>query len=226
MAEKDNFPSTHKSLFERNLQRGGEGLAVLNRHIMEIYAEPLRIYFSGCRDRWLGSPDEIVNQFFEDRLSRPDFLLKWQDSPKLLRHWLINAFQYFLKETKKRRVRDRIVPLPPEVSEPLPGVEADFEKGYVQSVVLKAMERAEEMCLVAGQSEHWTVFHRHHYDGSSYLEIEEEMQVEATRAAVMVRTVREKFLKAIREVLQFEGVRPEKIDEEIRELLAGETDRR
>ena len=52
---------------------GGCASAV-NRHIMDVYARPLKIYYMGTSDRWLGEADDIIQGFFADRLAREDFL--------------------------------------------------------------------------------------------------------------------------------------------------------
>ena len=223
----DHFPSTHYTWIGRRLGEGSPGRLELNRHVMKMYAEPLQYYFMKTSVRWLGEPEEIVAEFFKDRLARDRFFDSWQESGKPLRYWLINALNFFLKEEYRRRQRG---PRMQEVADEAlliddgPAVEQLIDQAFKVALVRGAVESACEMCTEAGLSRHWEVFVEHYYHGRPYREIQDRQGIDAARAAVMARTARRRFVAALREQLERDGVAPENIDKEIELLLEREDD--
>ena len=67
---RDVFPVTQRTWLGRALVRGHEGLSEANHHIMDVYAQPLKVYYLGSSFRTLGEPDDVVQGFFADRLAR------------------------------------------------------------------------------------------------------------------------------------------------------------
>ena len=106
--KKDVFPETQNTWIGQRLREGKEGLAEINRHVMNVYAFPLRVYYHGTPHRWLGEADDVIQGYFADRLAREDFFKEWLKSGLRLRRWLINGFGFYLKELKKKRRRERV----------------------------------------------------------------------------------------------------------------------
>ena len=100
--KKNHFPPTLCTWIEGRLDDGTIGRDAINRHVMESYELPLRIYYLGTSWRTLGEPEDIINGFMADRLERPNFFTQWKSSGKRLRHWLINALHFYLKEQWRR----------------------------------------------------------------------------------------------------------------------------
>lgn len=217
--KRDVFPSTLNTWIDRRLDEGDGGRAEVNRHVMSVYAMPLRTYFLGTGDRWLGEADEVVQGFFADRLDRPRFFADWQQADMPLRRWLINAFCFYLKELRRRRWRDdRSGTLPDDPVVYEGNAERDFDRAFVASVVQRAMELARESCEADGLGEHWEVFTDHFCHDRAYAELGPEHGVDAARAAVMARTASRRFRTAVREVLARDGG-DERLDEQIRALV-------
>lgn len=215
---RDAFPTTMHTWIDRQLADADGGRAKLNRHVMDVYAWPLAVYFMGTRDRRLGEPEEIVQGFFADRLDKPDFFAGWRASGLRLRRWLMNAFCFYLSEMRRRNQRDQ------HVDEPDAGVvadaaEAEMDRAFVVAVVRRAMSVAQESCINAGLEEHWRVFVLHHYAGQAYQTIANDLNITPARAAVMARTAGRKFKGALRELLNRDGAAEGGIDDEIQSLL-------
>jgi hypothetical protein len=220
----DVFPHTQNTWIDRQLGLGEMGMREINRHLMSVYAFPLRVYFLGSSALWLGEPDDVVNGFFADRLSREDFVAKWKASGMRLRRWLMNAFCYYLMEIRKLRKRNSAAG---ELPENLPDEPITFsgnpdeavDRAFVVSLVRRAMETAGTRCAEEGLGEHWAVFVRHHMSEHSYAKIAPDFSVTAARAAVMARTAGRKFRESLRELLTADGASPERVDQEIAALL-------
>ncbi len=217
---RDVFPTTMHTWIDAQLANGPDGRLMINRHVMDVYAWPLAVYFQGSRDRWLGEPDEIVQGFFADRLARPEFFGGWRTSGMKLRRWLMNAFCFYLSELRRRQKRDRLVEEPEyAIDSEDDGAHAAMDRAFVVAIVHQAMHMARQSCDQAGLGEHWRVFVLHHHAGQSYQSISDDLQVAPARAAVMARTASRKFKDAIRELLTRDGASPTSVDDEIRELL-------
>lgn len=219
----DAFQSTKATWIGVKLAEGATGREAINRHVMEVYREPLGIYFLGTSDRRFGEADEVVEGFFASRLGRSDFLDKWASSGKPLRRWLMNAFCFYLKERRRERERSDLVGRGGEVSDDLedrvPGPEESIDRAFATSIMRRALEEAQEACVSRGLTAHWGAFIDHYLDGDSYRRIAEKLAVTEDRACVMARTVRRRFVKVVRSLFDREGVSRDRIDEEIRSLL-------
>jgi hypothetical protein len=217
----DVFPATQVSWIDDHMGRGTIGRSEINRHIMQVYRWPLRVYFMGTRDRWLGEPEDIVDGFFADRLSRPQFIKDWRASGLKLRHWLINAFCFYLRELKRARQRhaheDLTQTAEPEIT---PSDLRELDRAYVASIVREALAEAERVCNEQGMSQHWKVFSMHFAMGRPYDQFVEDMGIDPARAVVMARTAKKKFQAALRELLSNDSDSTD-IDAEIRQLLEG-----
>ena len=226
----DLFPSTAQAWIESQLERGPEGRAEVNLHIMEVYSDPLRIYYLGGWRGSHGDGEDVVSGFFADRLAREEFLVRWIESGVRLRIWLCKALSYYLKE----QVRDghraaKVLPLPdgfePTDTEEPP--EAALERAFARSIVQRALIETERECRGNGHDRHWAIFCEHFIAGKTYRQVESERGMKqdgitAAQAAVLVRVVVRSFRKSLRLQLIRDGVKPENIDREIDGLLGKE----
>ncbi len=216
----DVFPGTLITWINRQMGLGEEGRRQINRHIMSVYAWPLKVYFLGSSARWLGEPDEIINGFFANRLAREEFLERWRESSMRLRRWLINAFCYYLMEVRKSRKRNDSHP---ELSDdPITfsgNPDEAVDRAFAISLVHRAIAAAAARCEEENLADHWSVFMRHYLNEEPYDSIAPDFKVTAARAAVMARTASRKFQAAIRELLAADGGGEARVDEEIAALL-------
>lgn len=218
----DAFPATATWLGGRVLE-GAAGIGQANTHIMNIYAHPLKVYMMGCSLRWVGDPQDTVQGFFADRLSRADFLTRWLSSGRPLRFWLITGFKHYLFETARsiRKVRgtgstDAAADAGIEITSDDP---AGFDREVAMSLVREAMQRAQQGCVRDGLGKHWDLFAEHHVHDRPYDELAPRFGVDRARAAVMARTAANRFRGELRTLVAWEGATDEQIDREIRSLL-------
>jgi hypothetical protein len=222
--KKDVFPSTLNTWIGERLREGDRGRPELNRYVMQVYAEPLRVYFLGARDRSLGEPEEVVEGFFADRLGREGYFREWEASGMRLRRWLMNGFGFYMKELRREKRKDGRSREIDETNEPqsedsAKQVEAEMDRAFAASVVREALRQARDACRDKGLSRHWDVFYKRYYEGLSYADFVKEYGIDADRASEMARTAAGRFRAALREVLASDGARESEIDEEIRGLL-------
>lgn len=217
--KEDVFPATLNTWIRDQLVAGDLGRSEVNRHIMSVYFFPLRTYFLGTSERWLGEPEEIIQGFFADRLAREGFFTEWERSGKRLRRWLITAFNFYLKEVRRRKWRDgRAGPVTEEPVSFKGDPEREVDRAFVVSVVQQAIDRATEMCKRENLDQHWDIFERHYCRGVSYNEIADDLKIDAARAAVMARTAGRKFKTALRDLLEKDAANAD-VDSEIMALL-------
>lgn len=219
MAE-DRFPTTLNTWLDRQLLNADQGRARINRHVMEVYAWPLTVYFRGTRDRWLGEPEEMVQGFLADRLDRPTFFSDWQKSGLRLRRWLINAFCFYIQEQKRKRRRDRqFATLVDDEAAEEPAPHVAMDRAFVVAVVRQALADTQQLCREKGLENHLRIFLRHYYDGEPYQSVAMDFGVEPARAAVMARTATRHFKAVLRDLLSCDGAAPREIDREILSLM-------
>lgn len=218
----DVFPPTLSTWIRDRLMVGPGGRREVDRHVMEIYAFPLRVYFLGGRDRTLGEPDEVIQGFFADRLSRAEFFAQWQSSGMPLRRWMMNALNFYLKELRRANQRGAATS---DVDTDDPGTSsgdpnADVERAFVISLVRTSLRNIQRQCETDGQLPHWTSFYEHFYLDRSYADIGLDLGVDAARAMVMARTVRHKFQAELRRMMTIDAAEAE-VDQAILSLLHG-----
>lgn len=218
--KQDAFPPTRTDWIDGELGRGTMGRQNVNRHVMEAYAWPLKVYFLGTRDRWIGEPEDIVQGFFADRLGRPDYFNKWKASGKRLRHWLINGFCFYLKEINRDRSRGgKPASESAEPSYDDSAAADEMDRVWVQALVREALVEGEAACARSGLGDHWKIFLSHFYQDQPYERVASSFGVDSTRAAVMARTAKRKFQAALRNLVRQDGVGEESVDAEIEQLL-------
>jgi hypothetical protein len=218
----DVFPKTLSTWIRDRLAGGAGGRREVDRHVMEVYAFPLRVYFLGGRDRTLGEPDEVIQGFFADRLARADFFAQWQSSGLPLRRWLMNALNFYLKELRRANQRGAAKG---DSDMDDPGTDsgdpsADIERAFIISIVRTALRNVQRECEAHGQLRHWTSFYEHFYLDRPYADVGQDLGVDAARAMVMARTVRHKFQTEVRRMMTIDGAEAE-VDQAILSLLHG-----
>lgn len=218
----DHFPDTQSTFIFNCLGSQPPREAELRRHLMSVYAAPLRAYFMGTSYRKLTDADEIINGFFIDRLGRSNFIPDWRSSGMKLRRWLMNAMHFYLKEYT--RSLKRFGSAGGEMLEAHPASEdelaAAMDREFVRSVVRRAMAIAEESCSRDGFGQHYMLFCQYYIEARSCDELGARTGLGAERVWVMVRTGQRRFVRALRDLLADDGVPPERVDEEIAALLA------
>jgi DNA-directed RNA polymerase specialized sigma24 family protein len=220
--KKNHFPPTLCTWIEGRLDDGTIGRDAINRHVMESYELPLRIYYLGTSWRTLGEPEDIINGFMADRLERPNFFTQWKSSGKRLRHWLINALHFYLKEQWRRDRRHDAMSIDRGTSEDTdhsafePSMnDRDVDRAWAKSLVASAIRDAQQSCVADGYEDHWRLFMRHHLDGINYRQCADEFDVDAKRCAVMVRTAATRFRTAIQARLLQDGVPEDELPDEV-----------
>jgi DNA-directed RNA polymerase specialized sigma24 family protein len=217
----DAFPATQYTLIGRMLGDHDRGALEAARHVMTAYAGPLKVYYIGSSFRSLGEADDVVQGFFASRLARDNFLTDWMTSRRQLRYWLMTAFKHYLFEQVRgvKTDRERSAPLV-EINIPCDeDDEQQFHREAALTMVREAMRIAEEACRESGQEDHWRVFVRHHVDGRSYEQLQEELGIDRKKFNVMARTAGNKLRAALRELLSWRGASEEDIDTEIQALM-------
>ncbi|MEQ8766795.1 MAG: hypothetical protein RL885_22975 [Planctomycetota bacterium] len=218
--KRDVFPKTQRTWIDEQLEGGEGGRSSVNRHIMHVYASCLRVWFLGSSYRGKGDAEDVIRGFFADRLAREDFLDRWRASDKRLRHWLINAFHFYLKEQRRASHRQkRWHALPEEIessSEPPARV---IDRAFAESLVQEASEKVLNVCRSKGQESYWKIFLEHHVERIPYRDLGARFGVSAEKAAVMARTAERRFIRTLREFVGRDGTKADEIDREIQALL-------
>lgn len=214
---KEAFPATQMTWINARLDEGQQGRRDVGTHLMEVYAEPLRIYLLGSSFRSAGEPEDLINGFFANRLARDDYLDGWRSSEKRLRRWLINGLIFYIKEEFRRQKRGGAT-LSEEVEASLEDP-ADqyraFDQAWAASIVRRAMSEASTRCKEEDLEAHWDIFVRHHVQQQPYATCCKEHGVDAARAAVMARTATTRFREAVRQQVSLDGADESTIDDEL-----------
>lgn len=217
----DHFPSTRPTIRSLIVQ-GPEGRQEANKHILSVYAVPLEVYCRGAVGNSLGDPRELVEGFFADRLPRQEFLTGWLELENRgrLRHWLMGAMSFYLKEQRRKRTRDaRWHALTEDVAAKGEDFTKAIDRAFAVSLVRQALAATESACKGRHLEPHWKLFFRHYYEGDSFAECAKDVGVSVDRAQVMARTAAKRFREAMRELLLDDGVSAKLLDHEVTELL-------
>lgn len=235
---RDHFPTTLMTYIRREL-RGGSDTADLRRYLMEVYAEPLLIFLQGWRSPLVRSGDElrdIVHGFFVSRLSKPDFMMKWSQSGRPLRAWLMTSIKYYIKELRAVR-KDAGGEVDPDefADENERDAAAAMNRALIPRLVRRAMDQARATAADAGCSEHWNLFELktiQALDAASLVNLLSAPERRAVvdecpkpvnpgilerrlraRVRIMARTGHRHFVKQFRDVLENETNKPGQVDE-------------
>jgi DNA-directed RNA polymerase specialized sigma24 family protein len=215
--KQDAFPVTVRTWIGRRLDDGDE--AAVREHIMDVYADPLRIYLLGSSLRWLGEPSDLVAGFFADRLSRPAFLSRWRNSRRPLRFWLIVGFKHYLYEEARRQKRGGQEQADPALE--VPALDRAYEQNCAIGIVRRALTIAEESCDSAHLSAHWEVFELFHLKEMSLQQIADAKGLSPSRVTVMKRTAAKHFQRCVRDMVSWDGATDPEVDAEVCSLMEG-----
>jgi hypothetical protein len=217
-SQRFQLPTTQKTWIEEMLDQGNEGRLAVNRHVMEIYYQPLQVYYLKSNMRWQGEAEEVVGDFFRDRLARPGFFSGWQEREIRLRHWFLGAFKFFLQERARRLRRDRHAPLE-EKAEVSGDIEREVDRAFIRSIVNEACRRTRALCDQLGLGEHWEMLIRHVDGDRTFAALGAEQGLSENRAKRMARTARSKFRSVLLDLLAQDGLPRNAAEDEINKLL-------
>ena len=213
------FPPTSRTWIEEQIDDGSQGIATVNRFLMEVYFTPLcaSVRASSWRRRF--DADDLVQSFFASRLGSPEYLTRWSASGLPLRHWLLQGLRYHAHE----RIRDDRPPhhgldldrVPSADDPPL----VVLDRYYARAVVQTALERARLQCETEGLAAHWQAFHDHHYEDRTFVAVGEAGGIDPERARTMSRVAEKRFRSALRVVVARDGATTADIDRQIDELI-------
>lgn len=185
--------------------------------LMERYYEPLAIYIAAVDRGRLGESRELIGGFFADRLSRPDWMVKWRESGLRLRRWLVNGLHFYCREEARRQRRNFAAILDEHA---LPTrVERAFDTAYARVTVQHALELAAAACEREGLGRHWQCFYDHRVREQSLRLIAEAQDRTLGQVTNMVRTATHRFRTALAELLLQDGASSDELDREIAALL-------
>jgi hypothetical protein len=220
MPADNEFPDTRRTWIQSRLAEGESGLALLHTRLMEIYAEPLQ---ATAVTRLRVAPDvalDLVHGFFASRLSRPDYLLRWQQRGLPLRLWLwkgLCLYRHEWRRQERRLVTAADLPEVEDASSVDPG--ADLDRAFVASLVRAAQRRAEAQCQAEGFSLHWQV-HQRHAAGVALAAVGREFGLSESEARVKLRAPHRRIVAALKELLVEEGVPGAEVPRAIEQLLS------
>ncbi|MEY2716963.1 MAG: hypothetical protein RIT24_3306 [Planctomycetota bacterium] len=222
------FPTTHATWIAAQLSRGEAGRTEVTDHVMRRYAAPLRAYVLGSTLRALDDADALVNGFFVSRLSRGDYLGKWQESALPLRRWLVNGLLLHARERMREMRKSSggcegcacgtgcesvdAIGLEPSAFE-------SFERAWSRALLGDACSLAQRELVAEGDGDAWEVFRRHYLDGLEYADIGLQLRITAAEARTRARRASYRFERALRKLLEDEGVARDDLDEEIAWLM-------
>jgi hypothetical protein len=224
-APREHFPRTPRTMVFEALD-GGRAPEIAGE-LMQLYSQPLQVYFSATSFRDLGDPRDIVGGFFSSRFSQDGWLDDWRARHQIdaipLRRWLLTSLNFYLHEEARRRVRDRRDAAAGSAADAslasAPSAEGAFWREAARAIVGEALDRTREACARAGQSVHFEIFVRHFLHQTPYEQLALESGVTAVQCAGLARTVSFKFRKELAAILLREGADPHALDEEIASLL-------
>jgi len=210
------FPVTRTTWIGSRLEAGGQGLVEVRDYVMRIYAGPLMTF---CRHSPMGrwsDPQDLVQGFLADRTSKADYFLRWRGSGKRLHQWLASGLSFYGREALHRKQREgQFLEVPDDLAGPEVEAHEALERATLRSFIEEAMRRAARECAQRGQAQHWQIFMQRSYGHESFRSIATRMNMTPEQAVVLMRTGKKRFLKALREVLSDDGVRDEKLPEEL-----------
>jgi len=212
----EDLAPTHRTWILDNLAKGPSGLEIVRNHVMEVFRKPLTVY---CR-RLIGpdhDPDDVVHDFFCERLSKKDFFEKWQKSGRRLRDWIRTALRFHALGSRRARnehpgLEGDALPTPKD------GPIVEFERAYAERIIDLALSRARED-LPEVASPKWQAFEMRFHERLKYPAIGRELGVSAERARQMVRQVSQSVRRHVRTLILMEGIEPWEIDMEIMTIL-------
>jgi len=223
------FPTTQTTWIEMRLAEGETGRAALHEHLMRRYGAPLADYVRASALRAIDEPDALVNEFFAMRLARDSDMQAWRASGLPLRRWLVHGLLLHGRERQRearRAARDGAESAcggcgcasPCEVGLE-PSAFEQFERAWSRALLSEACTVASQELIAESDGDAWECFRRHNFDGLEYAEIAQDLRITTAEARTRARRAADRFERALRQLLEDEGVARDDLDEEIAWLM-------
>lgn len=148
-----SFPSTPGFLKGTPLPAWGEALDELTK----LYWRPVYLFLRMVRRLSNDDAKDLAQQFFLHLLQHRT-VERYRPSRGSFRPYLKTCLRNFLADDRRRREARPEVPLPDADAVEAPDADAEFERGWVQSVLETALARAREDLLAAGRGPDWDLF--------------------------------------------------------------------
>lgn len=223
MQDLSAFPDTQGSWIELRLAEGEGGIAAVRALLMELYAEPLCLLAAKRFALSVEEATDLVHDFFVARLPNADYFRRWRTSGRRLRQWLWAGLCYHHRDRRRaERLRTHaslegeLELVDPSALEP----SEELERRFAVSLVRAALNRAERACAEEGLAEHWQVFARQ-ARGETLRAIGAELGLSESQAHVRTRAARRRFVAALAELLEADGVPAAEVRRAIEELVGG-----
>lgn len=217
MPAPDPFPATQRTWILHRLEDGGGNM--IRDHLMSVYGAPLQQL---ARERLRldsESAMDLVHGFFASRLSRQDYLQKWNERQMPLRRWLWKGLSFYAQERRREDRRLRTMPELPDVEDPRqPDPATVVDRVFAAALVREAVRRARKACERDGFALHWEVFARRHLGGERLADLAREFELSPDRALVMLRAPRRRFQESVTDLLIADGVRRADVPRALRQL--------
>ena len=100
-----------------------------------------------------------------------------------------------------------------------PSAFESFERAWSRALLGDACSLAQRELVAEGDGDAWEVFRRHYLDGLEYADIGLQLRITAAEARTRARRASYRFERALRKLLEDEGVARDHLDEEIAWLM-------
>lgn len=189
-------------------------------YVLRVYSKPLQRAYAASRFE-LGDAEDIVQNFFHDRIARGNFLHNYSDRSKRLGHWLWIGFRHYCHEQLRaeRRWSQRAIELDGERESAALGPDRAFDQALRRRWLMLALDATQAELEREGADKHWQVFALRTFEGLRHAEIETRLQLEERRSEVMYATTKRRIRKKLEFFLARDGVQPERMPLAIQDLL-------
>ena len=236
----DHFPSTHRTWLMTQIDGGLDAqqtgddsahlaaIRAISYHVMDRYRAPLCAYVRGSRWKSFGDADDLVAGFFARRLDSLAYLQRWKDVGVPLRRWLMNGMLLELRtlarDQRRQSARENSVDPEHATSDPElshdPQAERAFDRAWARGVLADAAALTAEELTSEGRETSWRIFERHILDGIDYSTAAQEVGVPANEARAMSRMAAYRLKRALRAVLEEEGIAEADLDRAVEDVYA------
>ncbi len=216
------FPETRSQWIAECLSDGDGGMSVANVYLMENYLRPLTTY---CRAIDLGKSvrrecDELVHEFFADRLGDPEYLKSWLASKLRLRNWLRNGLHLYVHELRRaERAHAGELVSHDELAADISDQDQVFERAWAKSALDLAIKEAIRRLEAKGRRSEWDIFWLHHIQGLPHAKLGEMHKLSPAQVAQRVFAVAEQLRSILAGILRRDGVLVSEVDFELRTMM-------
>jgi hypothetical protein len=188
------------------------------------YGGPLRAYVSASSLRLFGDADSLVDGFLAARLSSARDLTAWREGALPLRRWLVKELLLHARELQRaaRKASGACdgcgcatpceVGLEPQAFE-------GFERAWSRALLSDACAVAERELVAEGDGDAWHAFRRHFLEGVACAALGAELRIGAAEARARVHRASSRVERALRVLLEQEGVDHDVLDDELAWLM-------